>query len=61
MFQLTIKHINIIHPKAQNIPKLRFWLETLWQPCPIGEKAVWRSYGHCVAASEAQGCQMVYF
>jgi uncharacterized protein (DUF924 family) len=32
MFQLTIKYTNIIHSKAQNLPKLRFWFATSWQP-----------------------------
>jgi hypothetical protein len=35
MFQLTTKYANIIHSKAQNVPKLRFWFATIWQPCPI--------------------------
>jgi hypothetical protein len=32
MFKLAIIYTNIVHSKAQNIPKLIFWFATIWQP-----------------------------
>jgi hypothetical protein len=41
MFQLTIQYTNIIHSRVQNIPKLRFWFETIWQPlCQVFGKSL---------------------